>query len=190
MAQISPTKRALAESLKTLMRKQKFERITVEEICDCAGTTRRNFYRHFADKYELLTWIYDQYFCQYVTHYDTWTVLDYMPQICADLYQDMPFYDNAFNVEGQNSFRSFCTERLTPLFLHDFGDVFLSKEAAMFYIELVTNAVFDDFQKWFRSENPLPPEEYISHVRKSVGLVCRRMAEICEAEPAEPEKWK
>lgn len=190
MAEISRTKKALADSLKALMRENKFDRITVNDICEQAGMTRRNFYRHFVDKYELLTWVYEQYFCKYVTHFDDWTVLDYMPQICADLYSDMPFYNNAFDVEGQNSFRSFCTERLRPLFLHDFGDVFLSEASADFYIDLVTNAVFDHYQLWFQSENPMPPDEYISYIRKSVGLVCRRMADICEAPPREPEKWK
>ena len=58
MAKTDITKRALAESFKSLMRKMPFNKISVESICEGAGTSRRNFYRHFLDKYELLTWVY------------------------------------------------------------------------------------------------------------------------------------
>ena len=58
MAKTDITKRALAESFKALMRKKPFNKISVESICEGAGTSRRNFYRHFLDKYELLTWVY------------------------------------------------------------------------------------------------------------------------------------
>ncbi len=43
------TKRVLSESLKNLMREKTLDRITTDEICSEAGTSRRNFYRHFTD---------------------------------------------------------------------------------------------------------------------------------------------
>ena len=52
------TKKALAEALKLLMRKTPFSKLSIADICSTAGLSRRSFYRHFRDKYELLNWIY------------------------------------------------------------------------------------------------------------------------------------
>ena len=48
---------ALAESLKNLVQRVPFEKITIKQITDGAGVIRVTFYNHFQDKYELLEWI-------------------------------------------------------------------------------------------------------------------------------------
>lgn len=189
MPQVSHTKVLLAESIRELMRTKKFARITVDEICDKAGISRRNFYNHFLDKYDLIAWTYDYYFCQMVRRRDDFNFMDYLPQICSDLYQDMPLYLNAFDTEGQNSFRSYCVERLKPLFMHDFADVFPSEKAADFLIEHICYAFFDYYLEWFSSSDPMPPKDYINHIRKTVGSLAKRMSDICNSAPAEPESW-
>ncbi|MCR5738056.1 MAG: TetR/AcrR family transcriptional regulator C-terminal domain-containing protein [Eubacterium sp.] len=60
MANSNITKRALAQSLKTLGAKKLFDKITVADITDDCGVNRQTFYYHFNDKYELLAWIYTQ----------------------------------------------------------------------------------------------------------------------------------
>ncbi|WP_436862509.1 TetR/AcrR family transcriptional regulator [Staphylococcus caeli] len=51
------TKRALSHSLYTLLEKQSFTSITVNQICNEALTHRTTFYKHFYDKYDLLTYL-------------------------------------------------------------------------------------------------------------------------------------
>lgn len=51
------TKRTLAESLKKVMRKKSFSKITVSEIIADCGLNRKTFYYHFEDKYALLKWM-------------------------------------------------------------------------------------------------------------------------------------
>ena len=47
----------LAVSLKGLVTKIPFEKITIKQIADGAGVIRVTFYNHFQDKYDLLAWI-------------------------------------------------------------------------------------------------------------------------------------
>ena len=47
----------LAVSLKGLVTKMPFEKITIKQIADGAGVIRVTFYNHFQDKYDLLAWI-------------------------------------------------------------------------------------------------------------------------------------
>ena len=56
------TKKALAQSLKELMGKQSFAKISVADICEGCGMSRKSFYYHFKDKYDLVNWIFDMEF--------------------------------------------------------------------------------------------------------------------------------
>ena len=52
---IRRTHKLLWEALLTLMTQQKFETISVKNICDQAMVHRTTFYKHYTDKYDLLT---------------------------------------------------------------------------------------------------------------------------------------
>ncbi len=49
------THKALTESLKSLLLEKPLPEITVNELCERAMVRRATFYKHFGDKYELLT---------------------------------------------------------------------------------------------------------------------------------------
>ena len=178
MAQVVVTKKALAEGLKYHLRKVPFSKITVDDICKTANVSRRNFYRHFKDKYELLNWLYDDEFCSTVVERDDKTIWDYFPDICRHLYHDRVFYLNAFSVTGQNSFRDFCTDKLYPLLMHDFGDAFPDEAVAKFVLDRITNATFDGFQWWLSQEPCMPPEEYAAFAQGVITSVAKGISEI------------
>lgn len=183
---------ALAKSLRAIMRKKAFSKITVGEICSKAHMTRRNFYNHFLDKYDLLNWTYDYFFCQQVKGHEDWHAQDYLPLICQDLYRDMKFYRNAFSSrpEDQNSFREFCIGKLKPLFMRDMADIFQDDGEADFYVSRICNAFFDYYIMWFDDEDPMDSVEYINHIRESIIRVSGRITEMFAREPSEPERWK
>lgn len=54
----SSTERALADSLKKLMRTKTLDKITVRDITDDCGVNRQTFYYHFRDVYDLVEWIF------------------------------------------------------------------------------------------------------------------------------------
>ncbi|MCD8332005.1 MAG: TetR/AcrR family transcriptional regulator [Oscillospiraceae bacterium] len=57
---IVKTQRALTESLKSLLLEKPLTEITVNELCERAMVRRATFYKHFGDKYELLTFTLKQ----------------------------------------------------------------------------------------------------------------------------------
>ena len=161
MAQSDLTKRALAESMKQLMRENTVEKITVEEILADAKVSRRSFYRYFNDKFELLEWIYDQDFCQWVMVRPEKSLWDYYPEICEYLYRDRHFFAHAFSYRGQNSFRAFCFEKLFPLIMNDFGAVFSDQAIARFAVRRYVYAGFDGFVWWLSQEPCMPWQDYV-----------------------------
>lgn len=58
---IQKTKRNLKNVLIELLMEKPFEQITVKEICERSSTSRITFYTHYADKYELLDSIFQEY---------------------------------------------------------------------------------------------------------------------------------
>ena len=53
------TKRALAQSLKALMKKMTLDQVTVKDVVSDCGVNRQTFYYHFKDIYDLIEWIYE-----------------------------------------------------------------------------------------------------------------------------------
>lgn len=172
------TKKVLAQSLKLLMADRPFAKISVDDICQAAGISRRNFYRHFPDKYDLLNWIYHEDYLSKIVLHDDWNVWDYFPLICEYCYKDRVFFKNAFQIEGQNSPRAYWREMLYPFIMHDFKDTFLSKQSADFYIAKVTDALFDYMLIWLKSAPCKPPDEFAAFVRKSIAIHAKRTWEI------------
>lgn len=182
------TKRALADSLKSLMRERAFTKISVEDICKKANISRRNFYRYFPDKYELLNWIgYEDYFSKIKLHKD-YVIWDYFPEICQLCYDDKEFFRNALTIEGQNSMRSYTLELIRPLIVRDFKDELLAGQNENFYISRTTDALFDYVREWLRSEPCMPPDKFAYIVRRSVASHAKRIWEIASRNmPEAPE---
>lgn len=178
------TQDALADSFKELMRKKSFDRITVEEICTGAGISRRSFYRYFLDKYDLLSWIFRHDFFSQLERYPDWNCWDYFYVICRFLYQDRPFYANAFVVSGQNSSREFCDQQMKPILRRDFAGTFQSAEEENFWLELILAQTYDRLVRWLQREPCPPPEEFVRTMRDSQMRTVSRYAQICRKEPA------
>ena len=58
---IQKTKKNLKNVLIKLLEEKSFEQITVKELCELSSTSRITFYTHYADKYELLDSIFQEY---------------------------------------------------------------------------------------------------------------------------------
>ena len=102
----SATKKVIAESLKRRMLRHNLTDITVTDLCTDAEINRRTFYRHFTDKYQLVTWIYENGFQKAIGD-DEPGLFDLFGRVCTYLYADRAFYARALTFTGQNSFRPF-----------------------------------------------------------------------------------
>ncbi|MGN0659906.1 MAG: TetR/AcrR family transcriptional regulator C-terminal domain-containing protein [Emergencia sp.] len=64
------TKKMMAASLKKLMEKKPFSKITVSEIIADCGVNRKTFYYHFSDIYALLQWMLEEEAIKVVAGFD------------------------------------------------------------------------------------------------------------------------
>lgn len=115
------TNEKIARSLKMLMLKKPFEKITVKEITDGAGVIRPTFYNHFSDKYEVLEWI----FLHEVIEpgralVETGMAKEYVKFVLTRMKNDKAFYLEAAKIKGQNSFEDIMCNIFQNMFCHYF----------------------------------------------------------------------
>ena len=104
MAGSDITKRALAEAFKELLVDTPFDKISVGAVCERCGLSRKSFYYHFADKYDLVNWIYDAELARAVEDVDADRPWQRLLAMCRHLDRNRPFYRQALLIRGRNSF--------------------------------------------------------------------------------------
>ena len=108
------TKIQLASALKDLTNTMPFRKISVSHIADHADMSRKSFYYHFKDKYDLVSFIFDSEFAEYRLRNEQGS---WLAQMCHYLYEQREFYRVVLRYEGQNCFeehlRSFVKAKAT-----------------------------------------------------------------------------
>lgn len=102
------TKKALSESLKNIMRKKSFSKITVSEIIADCGVNRKTFYYHFEDIYDLLKWTFENEAVEVVKHFDL--ISDYEEAIvfAMDYIEENDYIINcAYDAIGRDEMKRF-----------------------------------------------------------------------------------
>lgn len=153
-----PTNRLIANSLKRLMLKTPFEKISIKMITDEAKIRRPTFYNYFQDKYDLLEWIA----AEEVLRKSELLISEGMPDeavkaLFTSIASDAAFYRKAFEVTGQNGFEGILVDRLQKLFVTAFGrgrlagseglDILAPENVALYY----TLALVGSIKAWLFS---------------------------------------
>lgn len=102
------TKKLLAQSFAQLAREKQIDDITVNDIVELCGISRTTFYRHFADKYELMNWIFDQYIESLTyrySHISCYKAL--MFDIATFFGENRELFLRMLDYNGQNSFKEY-----------------------------------------------------------------------------------
>ena len=97
------TKLAFANALKQALMTKELHKVRVKELCDLCGAERPTFYYHFKDKYELISWIYEQDF-KYATQKAGGRYNQYqLETLLLIMRKEQVFYQKAFADESQNN---------------------------------------------------------------------------------------
>ena len=104
---------ALSESMRELMRRSLFEKITIKQICDRTGVIRATFYNHFEDKYDCLNWIiWHDLIEDNIPGEHNKEYAESVEDALKCIEKNKEFYKAAFNIIGQNSFEDMLRHNL------------------------------------------------------------------------------
>ncbi len=163
------TKKALAAALKSLMQTQAFEKISVGEICEVCELSRKSFYYHFKDKYDLVEWIFHTEFITAVTSArvtDRWV---FVRALCDYFYRERAFYAKLFHLTGQHSFRQYFSEYLfqtiEPFLRPNISLEAQQNENYRFFIPFISDAVFVAIFRWLDEGAQTPPGQFVHRLQ-------------------------
>lgn len=163
MADSNITKRALANSLKTLMLEKPFDKININDICVPCDMNRKSFYYHFKDKYDLVNWIFDTEFMEFVGQKSLLQPWDFFKELLNYFYENHRFYRKALQIKGQNSFSDHFHEYMVPVVIEFLKNAYQEEyktEHTDFFTLFVTDAITCAIERWLLDKNCLSSDEF------------------------------
>jgi len=181
MADANITKQALAASLRELMEEVPFDKINVAHICEQCGMSRKSFYYHFKDKYDLVNWIFDTEFISLASASsasDSYQVKwDFLEKACRYFYENRGFYQKALQIKGQNSFSDHFTDYIQPILKSKLPNLIGNEQVDEFEIDFFTDVCLCAMKRWLLAQNCIPPEQFVPRLQR---LVQNSAAAICQ----------
>ncbi len=163
------TKKAIAASIKELMKKKDLQKISVADIVEKCGINRQTFYYHFKDKYDLVNWIYYNEVVSAVTRnrlHEDWSGV--VREILNSMKREQYFYTNALNVTGQNAFQDYLFDVTKSLLIEIIDAVeenkTIKEEDKNFIAELYSYGLVGVTVQWARRGMKQPAEEIVQRL--------------------------
>lgn len=173
MSESKITEKALASSLKQLMKTVPLSKISIQNIMDNCGLNRQTFYYHFKDKFDLVNWIYSTEVTQCIAnckHYENWT--DGMHRTLHYFMDNNYFYINALNTPGQNAFDGYFFEFSWQLIKGVVNDLSLGMNIPnvdkKFIADFYTYAFVGIIVQWIKTRMQDSPEIMVDKIEKMV----------------------
>ncbi|HOO33870.1 MAG TPA: TetR/AcrR family transcriptional regulator C-terminal domain-containing protein [Thermotogota bacterium] len=167
------TETAIANALKELTKKKLFKDISIQDIVSECGISRKTFYNHFQDKYQLADWIFKQEIFGKILSTTTirnWKQGSY--DLCHYLNDNRTFYLNLLRFEGQNSLKQYLydlTDSQIRLLVDELLDGRTISDGDMkFIIEFYYNAFIGTLSVWVEQDMEDSPDNI---VERWCGLV-------------------
>ncbi len=165
------TKQMFADSLESLLKQKNLDDIQVSEIVEGTFLSRKTFYRHFQDKYDLAAWYFSQLFeasfgC--ITSGQDWreALLKYL-----DLYEDRAgVLINAYKSRDINGLRNIdisYTRRTYENYLILKG-ADLGSEAMQFAIEIASRGGTDMVIEWLLGGRKMDKVKLVDYLKQTL----------------------
>lgn len=151
----------LAEGLKELMREKSIEKIRIQDITDRAGVNRATFYKHFADKYQVVEYIFRRDVMNpMLPLLHSGLIREGILFMLTRMGQDFDFYHSQIGCSGQNS----LLEMIHDSFLQAFLPLFKKQLAQPAHrlltplnmAEYCTNIFEFVLKKWLNGKEKIP----------------------------------
>lgn len=160
-----------AKAIKTLIKKQPLDKITVTDIVSTAGKTRQTFYRHFQDKYDLVNWYFEKLVLKSFEEMNQGGSLQEALNLkFAFIEQEHAFFKEAFKSNDYNNLihYDFCC-------IYDFYKKFIYKKTGKdlskdidFLLNMYCRGSVDMTVDWVLNDMPIKKEEIVQYLMDAI----------------------
>ena len=160
-----------AKAIKSLIKKQPLDKITVTDIVSTAGKTRQTFYRHFQDKYDLVNWYFEKLVLKSFEEMNQGGSLQEALNLkFAFIEQEHAFFKEAFKSNDYNNLihYDFCC-------IYDFYKNHIYKNTGKtlssdldFLLNMYCRGSVDMTVEWVLNDIPIKKEEIVSYLIEAI----------------------
>ena len=180
MAESTKTKKALAQALKKLLTEKDFEKISIGEICDECDMSRKSFYYHFHDKYELVIWIFRTEFWDKLRARTDGAPLESLSRLAKYFYTNRDFYKPILAVSGQNSFSEYfgelCRDSFEKKIREQMGEIVISDLDVGVYSDFFVYTI----KRWLTTNDSRNDVTFVRDLSNSIIFGKKVMTAILE----------
>jgi len=177
------TRMLLIRAMLKLVRSKKFQAISVDEICEKSGVSKRTFYRYYSDKHALLKDVFVDCFFSMIPVDEGMDPWDMIQAICEQVYSDKKFFSHSFEVKGQNGFGEEVKEILLPLFSRRLPSYGSADRMRDFFTSTDIDRNLLLIEEWISEGMRIPPAEFASALRTSYIVYSTWLREVASGEP-------
>lgn len=165
------THKLLLEALTELLAEKSFESISVKEICDRAMINRTTFYKHYADKYDLVQRGFKELLDDMAAKIDYPNIINdsFSPQnppahflfMFRHILENKAFYELILCQSTSGTIRSILMDWLNrqSLFRLEASAIKDVKLPTPVMVRFATGALIEVLNWWLESKTPYPPED-------------------------------
>lgn len=110
------TKKIITEAFVHLLETVSFDHITTQMILDESGVSRSTFYRHFSDKFNVMTWYYQSKVESLLSKYDYHDYRLFLIDFCCFVQSNYSYFARVIKTTGDNSFFPFLSSYSTDYY--------------------------------------------------------------------------
>ena len=160
-----------AKAIKSLIKKQPLDKITVTDIVSTAGKTRQTFYRHFQDKYDLVNWYFEKLVLKSFEEMNQGgTLQEALNLKFAFIEQEHAFFKEAFKSNDYNNLihYDFCC-------IYDFYKEYIHKNTGKtlssyidFLLKMYCRGSVDMTVEWVLNDMPISKEDIVTYLIEAI----------------------
>ena len=176
------TKDIIAKAFRELLESRTFAKVTIGDICERCGISRRSFYYHFKDKYDMVVWIFRKEFNEERERQGISFEIDFKEaerwrMLCEFLERDRNYYRKIMAYQGQNSLEEFCLESGRQAYARYLGVDGKPLDDEEFVVLFFATAIFQSLRRWVMDSNPLTVDEYLEKLQYCLDILELGVAE-------------
>ena len=167
------TKRALEQSLKTLLLKKPLTKITVGDITDDCGINRMTFYYHFKDIYDLVEWSCLEDAKRALDEkktYDTWQ--QGLLQIFKAVQENKPFILNVYRCVHREQVEKYLQPLVDQLLLNVINEeaagITVRDEDKQFIAQVYSYMFIGLMLDWIKDDMREDPQQIVEKLSKLI----------------------
>ncbi len=173
--QTKETKNRLFQALISLMENKSYEEIKIKDVLDLSGVSRRTFYRHFANKNELLNHYFKQIINRYLTERKYFTETDNFEGMLAESmnfwyqeretlhilikHQHYDFFFHQFNEHAKEVYMN-----ITLLWFAYSGKI----DTQNYVVSFTVGGYYNTLRNWLMQENPEEPKKIAHGIQQMI----------------------